>query len=227
MTRRAVVWRYPSRSDLLTAGPRNEPLLPAMGRRGGRSTVTAALGLQAGRGTGICQASASASAPSSCGRRGHPFDDVARLDHRRAAVAVLPAGLDPDVVGLAGQVQDGDVARARDVDGLDGGLGQRQRQRRYYLTDVLLELLAELLRREPDVAGQERRGSTRPRACARSRRPSSVVQDEGDHHVDLVLGMAPSRDIDALLLDRGACGRCAASSWRARRPAGWRPRSSS
>ena len=30
---------------------------------------------------------------------------MASLDHRRATIAVLPAGLDPDVVGLAGEVR--------------------------------------------------------------------------------------------------------------------------
>src|SRR5262245_32029446 len=47
---------------------------------------------------------------------------VARLDHRRPAIAILPARLDLDLVGLADEPQDRVVAGPAVVDRFDGRL---------------------------------------------------------------------------------------------------------
>src|SRR5207237_2018556 len=106
----------------------------------------------------VCQASRSATGPAigavalalRCafepGLLGHSRRpaQVARLDDLRLAVAVLPAGLDLDLVCFADETMDDVEAGAGPLDPLDLGLGDRQRQQRQDLTEVAAELGAEV-----------------------------------------------------------------------------------
>src|SRR5947209_8514022 len=90
------------------------------------------------------------------GRRRFDSAQVARLDDRRPAVAILPASLDENLLGFADQPKDDVEAGAGVVDRLHGALRRRERQERQDLAQVLLELLAEVRRRPVDVSRDER-----------------------------------------------------------------------
>ena len=117
------------------------------------------------------------------GLGGGPFRpaDVARLDERRLAVAVLPARLELDLVRLA-QEPEGDIAaRSAALDRFDRRLVGRQRQEREHLAEVPPQLRAHERGRSLDVPGIE---------CRAERR--GAVTNDIDIHRNLLWAMAPS-----------------------------------
>ena len=83
---------------------------------------------------------------------------MARLDDRRVAVAILPAGHDLVLLALPDEPDDDVEAGAGVFDRFDGRSGRRQREQREDLAQVPPELIAEARDRSVDVAGDQRVG---------------------------------------------------------------------
>src|SRR5450756_1420323 len=83
----------------------------------------------------------------------HRLAQVARLDDRRPAVALLPASLDQDLIGLADEPKDNGVAgAAAAVDRVDGRLVRGERQEGQHLSEILSKFLATSVTRSMSPA---------------------------------------------------------------------------
>src|SRR5450756_1546083 len=87
----------------------------------------------------------------------HRLAQVARLDDRRPAVALLPASLDQALIGLADEPKDDGVARAAAaIDRVDGRPVRWEPQEGQPLAAYLSKLLAAVLRHPLRVPGDQR-----------------------------------------------------------------------
>src|SRR4029079_3524760 len=85
-------------------------------------------------------------------RRGRDgLAQVARLHDRRLAVAILPAGLDLDLLGLALEAEHDVEPRSAVAHRLDGGIVRRERQQGDHLAEIAPKLVAEVADRPGDI----------------------------------------------------------------------------
>jgi phosphoglycerate dehydrogenase-like enzyme len=82
---------------------------------------------------------------------------VAGFDDRRLAIAILPACLEQDLLGLPDEAQDDDIAGRAVLDRFDGSRLRWEGKQGQDLSEVLAQFLAEFLDRAIDVAGDQRR----------------------------------------------------------------------